>query len=76
MLQPLELETDPRSPQESMVMMNRDTDNMLKLSRVGSALANERTLLAWLRTACSMFAHGSGKKRRFIMCLCVYRSRS
>ena len=59
-LQPLELETDPRSPQESMVMMNRDTDNMLKLSRVGSALANERTLLAWLRTACSMFALSCG----------------
>ena len=41
-------------------MMNRDTDNMLKLSRVGSALANERTLLAWLRTACSMFALSCG----------------
>eukprot|EP01129_Flabellula_baltica_P013797 TRINITY_DN6485_c0_g1_i1.p1 TRINITY_DN6485_c0_g1~~TRINITY_DN6485_c0_g1_i1.p1 ORF type:complete len:157 (-),score=15.35 TRINITY_DN6485_c0_g1_i1:74-544(-) len=30
--------------------------DLLKFNRIGTHLANERTLLAWVRTACSLFA--------------------
>lgn len=36
--------------------VREEVDAMLKLNRLTSFLANERTYLAWVRTACSMFA--------------------
>lgn len=42
----------PRPPED----VARDVDSMLKLNRITSALANERTFLAWIRTTCSMFS--------------------
>ena len=44
--------SSPRPPED----VARDVDSMLKLNRITSALANERTFLAWIRTTCSMFS--------------------
>jgi len=50
-MQSFQLEADMQHP----ATLQDNVDSMLRLNRMASFLANERTFLAWIRTSCSLF---------------------